>query len=343
MKLFFIDTINPIGHKELNKKIINYSTDIADKIVINTNEYFNRNELKGCNTVDIKLIPMKKRMVSILITQFINYVILRFKIKDNRDDVKIFTTFETASFIFARILFRKSKIIVYHHDNVDYLRINYIRFLFNLYRNNVRHFVFAEFIKERLITLGVKEQNISVITHPIPGIASKINENPKKELFIGLGYSSDNELFRQIIKFEEDNQILKANNIKLIFRSKNVESRLDNIEIINKHLSNKAYNQLYFDAYGIFVFYPDSFQFRYSGTILDGLRNNKVIIGSDIPIMRHFHKLYPSTCLIFKEISELFDIILSCKVGNKDEINAFNYSHADLRIKDEFELIINSL
>lgn len=343
MSIYIIDTVCPKGHKELNKKIISLLPEYYNKIVVNSNGFYSKEDIGRFSCVNLGLIAFKTRMISIIITQLLNYLKIRFKIGDKVDDIKMFTTFENVSFIFAVFFFRRSKKVVFHHDNVDYLNIKYIRFFFRLYMNNITHIVFADFIKDRLIEVGVEEKKIFVLTHPIPETETIINENQSQKLFIGLGYASDSNVFREIIEYENKHKLLEENEINLIFRTKDFEYNSKNIKLINKHLSRAEYNNLFFEARGVFLFYPNTFKYRFSGALLDAFRNKKFVIGSNIPIVRYFNKLYPRMCFYFNSISELFDILISDKKVNDSEFRSFIQRHSDNQIKEEFELIMKSI
>ena len=255
----------------------------------------------------------------------------------------MFTTFENVSFIFAVLLFKKSKKVVFHHDNVDYLRIKYNRFFFKMYMNKISHFVFADFIKERLIEIGVDEKKVFVIPHPIPANETKTSELPDENLFIGLGHASDSRIIKEIIAYENSTKILSQNRVKLTLRSNEIVFKSEVINIINKHLSNKEYNDLYLRAKGVFMFYPKTFEYRFSGAMLDAFRNKKNVIGTNIPIIKYFNKLYPEMCLYFNTIPELFELLITEQKDNTDCFNLFLYRHSDILIKNEFERIMKTI
>ena len=343
MPIYFIDTICPKGHIELNKKIIALMPNKFRKVVINSNGYYNFREIKDASFINMNLINFKSRMLTIFFTQLFNYLKIRFVIKDDVNQIKVFTTFENVSFIFAVLLFKKSKKVVFHHDNVDYLRIKYNRFFFKMYMNRISHFVFADFIKERLIEIGVDEKKVFVIQHPIPANETKISESPNENLYIGLGHASDNRIIKEIVAYENSTKILSQNRIKLILRSNEFVFKSEVITIINKHLSNKEYNDLYLRAKGVFMFYPKTFEYRFSGAMLDAFRNKKNIIGTNIPIIKHFNNLYPEMCLYFNTIPELFKLLITEQKDNTDCFNLFLYRHSDILIKNEFERIMKTI
>lgn len=343
MPIYFIDTIFPKGHKELNKKIVNLFTSDSSKVVINSNGFYSNSNMKDISLINLKLVKFKRRMLSIFFTQLINYLKIRFIIKDNVHEIKVFTTFECVSFVFAVLFFPKSKKIVFHHDNIDYLKIKYISFFFKLYMNKITHLVFADFIKEKLIEFGVKECNVFVVTHPIPAEETNINHYPSEKLYICLGYASDSEIFKEIIAYENTSKLLLTNGIRLIFRSQHFEYESESISIIRKHLSVQDYNDLFFRAKGVLLFYPKTFEYRFSGALLDAFRNKKNVIGTNIPIVRHFNSLYPDMCFYYNNIPELFEMLLTEQSDNSENYISFIQMHSDELIRNEFENIMRKI
>jgi hypothetical protein len=343
MKISIIDTIFPIGHKELNNKLISLFPKInMDILVANNGSFFDEDEISNVAFKDFNLIGQHKKYYFNIIFQIFNYINIWFKLFGRKDDIKFFFTFENISFAFARILFSNSRNVLFHHNNIDYLTIKYVRFFFKTYMNSVQHIVFAEFIKERLIEIGVKENKIFVLTYPVPKDENICKDEEIKNLFIGLGYASDENLFKKIIEFEDKFKVLKTNKIKLILRSSNLEYVSENITFFKGHLSVEEYTNLNCRATGILFLYPQTYKYRYSAGIVDALRFKKIIIGSNIPVILHFKKLYPNLCYSFDTIEELFSIIINSKNLNYDSVNYdfFLKNHDDLKIKQDFEKII---
>ena len=78
MLIYFIDTICPKGHIELNKKIIALMPNKFRKVVINSNDYYNFREIKDASFININLINFKSRMLTIFFTQLFNFLFLLF-------------------------------------------------------------------------------------------------------------------------------------------------------------------------------------------------------------------------------------------------------------------------
>lgn len=346
MKISIIDTVFPIGHKELNNKLISlFPQKNIDLLVTNNRGFFDKNKVENVIFQNFKLLGQHKKYSFNIIFQIFNYINIWFGLFNRKDDIKFFFTFENISFAFARFLFLNSRNVLFHHNNTDYLTNKYVNFFFKTYMNSVQHIVFAEFIKERLIEIGVKENRIFVLTYPVPKDKYIINNEVINNVFIGLGYASDENLFKKIIEFEDKYKVLKRNSIKLILRSNSLEYKSENITFFRGHLSTEEYQNLNSKATGVLFLYPQKYKHRYSAGIIDALRYKKIIIGSNIPIVLHFKKLYPNLCYSFNTIEELFLIIIKSKNLDYDSNNyeSFMKNHNDLKVQQDFEKIIFSL
>lgn len=346
MKISILDTIFPIGHLNLNKKLISlFPVQDYDLWVINNGHFFKENDINNSTLIDINFLKDHKKYIITVLFQVINYLKIWIKLFGRKDKIKFFFTFDNVAFAFGRFFFLNSKNVLFHHANTDYLSIGYIRFFFKTYMNSVYHIVFADFIKDRLIQIGVEEARIKVLTHPLHITNIITPEITPENIILGLGYASDDLLFTNIIDFEKKTEILNRKNIKLLLRSNNIEFKSQNITFIKGHLSEQEYEILLSKASIILILYSNNYQYRYSGAILDALRHKKLIIGVNIPIMNHFKNLYPKTCFIFDNIEDLFSklVTISNIDFNNSDYNIFMSNHSDMKIRNEIENIIISL
>ena len=346
MRISILDSIFPVGHKQLNNKLVSLFPKInMDILVANNKNFFDEEVLSNAVFKDFNLIGHHKKYYLNIIFQIFNYINIWLRTLDRKDDIKFFLTFENVSFAFARILFFNSKNVLFHHNNTDLLSIKYVLFFFKTYMNSVHHVVFADFIKNRLLEIGVRENRIFVLTHPLPNNKITFKEDEIKNLFVGLGYASDHKLFNEIIEFENKFGILKKNKIKLVLRSSYLDYEGENITFFNEHLSEEGYTNLMCSASGVLILYPVDYKYRYSGGILDALRCNKMVIGAEIPIVLHFKKLYPDLCYSFNSIEDFFSVIVKAKSAkhNSFSFNEFWKKHDDLKVRQDLENILLSV
>lgn len=342
MKISIIDTVFPAGHKDFNGKLVSLlPVENNDILVFNFNDfYLERESFKYKN---IQILGERKRYVFTIMAQIFNYFLVFMKTYKRHDDVRLFFTFDNYAFYFGRFLFLKSKNIIFHHNNIDLLNQKHSIKFFKRYMNSVKHVVFAEFIKKRLIDIGVKEDNIYISSRPIPlGDKESFNTNILNRNVLSIGYASDEEIIDKIIEYKEGKEVLSKNGINILVRSKFDRLNQENILFINGHLSKEKYEEIYLSSYAVLILYPNNFQYRYSGVIEDALRYKKFIIGTNIPIVNYFKALYPDSCYIFNSIEELFSIMaeLVNKKFNIDEYNAFIKNHSNKKVKNDLKFII---
>lgn len=333
LKITVVDTIFPLGHKKLNHILIRlFPEEIKDILVVNFNNFYNKDQLPNVRLADVNLFGVYKKYTINILLQIVNYLLIFFKLFNRNNDIRIYFTFDNIAFLFANFLFFNRRNIIIHHNNTDLLQNKYHRIFFKLYMNKVEHIVFASFIKDKLIDLGVRDNKIFVIPHPISKENLKnLSMHKSESIFIGIGYASDESLFSEIIAYEEKFKILNTNNIKLVLRSKSLNYTNRNIQIITGHLTEENYESLNSNASGILCLYPKSYKYRYSGAILDGIKHKKFIIGSNIPIVNHFINIYPSLCYAFDSVEELFNLMVKLRNQNYDldEYNSFTRYHGN--------------
>lgn len=344
IKVSVIDTIFPIGHKKLNNILINLlPKEELDLLVINSNNFFEEENEKNIKFKKINIRKNYSRYSLMILFQIVYYFKIWIKLFFRNDDILLFFTFENLAFSFANILFCNKRKILFHHNNTSFLSSKLHLFFFKFYMNSVEHIVFAEFIKKRLIELGVKENLIFVITHPIPKENTvKVSLEKQPSFFLGIGYASDEGLYKEIIEYEGKHNFLRTNDIHIVLRSKKMEFSNTNISIINSHLSEEDYENLNKNSIAILCLYPKTYNYRFSGAILDGLRNRKKIIGTDIPIIQHFSKKYPNLCHSFNDVGDLFMLMKKIKESKfeEEDYKLFLRDYDDSVIKKQLKKII---
>lgn len=351
MRILVADTIFPKGHQKLNEKLISFLSETNEVIIINNRDYYSISLNKISNIKGHKILMIKNSNNFYLncIIQLVNSIILISRSWFIKYDVVVFFTFDTVIFPFLRIGFLNKKIYVIHHNNTDHL-LNTLKLkVFKTYMNKINHIVFLSFIKDFLVKSGVAKSKIHVIKHPITippytveNSYSAVNE--KRITFSGLGHANDESLLRDFINYEKKTHILETNNIFVILRSQLME--YDNgksIKIIKGYLSREAYDKYYQESDGILILYSSFFQNRFSGVVLDSLANSKRVLGTDIPVIRHYSSVYPNCCYVFHSIENLFAQIIEMDFNiPKESYLLFQNDYSDEEIKKELYEIFNT-
>lgn len=338
MRLLVADTQFPKGHSKLNHHLLDLLAQvecIGEIKVLNYRHFYKR----ICSSIRYYNLPMlvfSKNAYVNYIFEFLNSVLVLLRCLTIRFDKIIFFTFNTLSFgILSLFIFKPIYLI--HHNNTDHLLNKYKRMFFKLYMNKVNHIVFADFIRDYLISIGVKEGRISLLPHPLLSLSKDVkvyNECKEDDIYIALGHANDESLISELIEYEQSTHLLKSHNIKLVLRSASEFRELpESIEIINSYLSDEQYAYYYQIAKGVLILYSEQFRYRYSGALLDALVANKIVCGRSIPIMIHFSNKYPNCCVVFNNISDLVNKICCNSYRYEPEVyNDLLIHHNDLKI-----------
>lgn len=340
MKLLIADTQFPKGHSLLNNRLlmlISQIDEIEEIKVINYKGYY-VNDYRKVKYYSIPFLLFCKNFPILnYIFQFVNALIILLKCWNLKYDKILFFTFDTLSFS----LFRWgtfTPIFLFHHNNTDHLQNKNKRKLFGLYGNRVFHIVFADFIREYLVGIGVKEELIFALPHPLlfSGMVFKpVLGIDCEKMYVALGHANDEKLIREIVEYEYRTHELEKRNIKLVIRSRqNFVYKPQSIEIVHGFLSEEQYQTYYYSASGILILYSTYFQNRFSGALLDAMCARKIIIGRNIPIVRYFAEEYPKCCFLFENVADLFIKLSSVSTGFDNCIyEKFINQHSDERIK----------
>lgn len=341
--VLLFDVIFPNGHRELNNRILKILSELPiNLIVINREDYY---FVKSPNIKykSPKYIKIFKGTLISRLCLFVNFLLAKCTLLFSKYDSVIYTTYPNVNFYFEHFFFKKEiPIILMNHNNIDLLASKKIRNFFLKYANKVNHIVFAPYMKNHLKTMGVDGNRIYYLPHPIN---LKSNYTSKKELFaLSMGLESNDDFLKQLVQLEKDTSFLYNNGMELTIRSKNlVVKDCTTINVLTKYLSQEEYENLYYRAKYAFVFYPYTYQYRFSGVIMDSLASGAIVIGNRIPIVEHFAKMYPNNCICIDRISEIPSIISQNKSYSEEEYGTFLKDFSDDTIKNSLQYIISSV
>lgn len=332
MNLLIIDDFL-FGHKKLNNEIID-ALKLKHKItILNCYHYYD----DYSNDENVKLVEMKHRLpgysrqpykfIGCLYDYF--YLCLLIKKRKILFDKVLFLHITNIGISYIYKFFEKKEVYVVDHATLDDLKTEYGKKRFNKYKNLVTHIVLDSFIKQGMSSVfSVREDNIKVLIHPIKSCKVISNKSAQK-VIISTGWESDETLISCICEKLKDNNLLKDNNCKVIIRSSSLKYESENLVIFNDVLSEEEYMELYQNASAVLLPYEKSYGYRFSGSAMDALAHNKVLIGRNIPVMQSLKLNYKKNCLLFDECEDLIKIILENNfVPDKDDHIQFLNNHS---------------
>lgn len=347
MRLLIADTIFPKGHCCLNKHLLEIllrNEKIAEVKLIDYQDYY-ANHSNKVTSYNVSFLFKSKNAYLNYICQFLNSILIVFLCLRIRYDKVFFFTFDTLSFTLLRLVICKP-IYLFHHNNTDHLLNKYKRKIFKTYMNKVNHVVFADFIKDYLVSIGVSANRIFVISHPLPDLSftSKMQNTNGPNLYIALGHANDENIIHDLIEYEKQKHCLERNNIHLVLRTQNSFNELPlSINIVTGFLAEEHYIDYYRKAKGVLILYPDYFKYRFSGVLLDALVAKKKVIGRNIPIVRYYAQRYPSCCSFFEGVDDLMKKILLDNIAlnvNEEVYTSFLSAHSDQVITSQLNEIL---
>lgn len=346
MKILYLDFLCPKGHINLDINQINILSSIGDVIVVSKKgRYrelpFNVKNIENEN-IEIKKGKIKNRLSSLKIM-----LISAFESRKIEYDYILVSSYETIMFCLGRQFFKKNdKIILIHHFNTDELSNKTKAWFFKKYMNKVIHIVFSDFIKDYLIhKFDIDDNRIFVIPHHMNEI--KDAGTLEKEFgCVGLSSSNDEEIIAEIVQNEKRKEVFKKNKFKLVLKSKNFKFDNGFLKVVNGFLEKNIFDYYINNAQSIYMPFPSTYKYRMSGTLIDALSNNKVVYGSNIPMMQYYSNKYPKICKIVNSSDDFIESMLKNihrKHNNYEEYEKFKRDHSKGAIEEAFKKMFKSI
>jgi hypothetical protein len=342
MKVLIMDFLYPEGHRGFNESIIKYFSEFSKVSVLSQKKYYREFEdelsidIAEQNDFEVKNGRFLSRLCSM------NIMKKSACFCENKEwDYLWVLSFDTITFALGIFFFRNlNNIFLMHHNNVDELT-NCIKLkFFRSYMNKVNHIVLEEFIRDYLVNeIGVDDDRVYVLPHPLN---KNKNIGKEKYLCVGLSNSNDEKLIEEIIiKERETNYFLKLKK-KVILKSKVDEYDNGYLKVIKGYIEKEKYDDYVSNCHYIFMPFSNSYCYRMSGTLMDSLSNNKIVLGSDIPLVRYYAAKFPSICKIVRNIDELYAVLNSLDLNSKvrEEFLSFLKIHSKENIVKSLKLIL---
>ena len=329
MKIAIVDMIYPFGHKELNSSLVEILKSFSNVLLLDYQDFYDKICVdEKLDKIQIKKLFFAPRLTLLKIFFYcINLLIIKKKLLGENYNALLIMTYENISLSIMKFLFIRKPIYIVHHNNIDLLKSKIDFFFFKKYMNYVNHIVLSEFIKEGLISkTNVNRDRVYVLECPLAKIITVdivndcIDEKLNSKVFVGLGLGSDENLIRQIIEIDKENEYFKNNCMKLILRSRINNYNSDGLKVFTGVLPEDEYYRLYKNSSAYLLLYPETFQNRFSASLLNALQCGKCVISTKIPMAAHYEKLYPNNCKIIENVEQLL-----IELNNFE----FNFNHKE--------------
>ncbi|MDH6373273.1 hypothetical protein M2444_005103 [Paenibacillus sp. PastF-3] len=330
MDILYLDFLFPKGHLNLDINQIDRLSKIGDVTILSCNDRYKSIPFKA-RLIESKYLNVPYGKIKTRVTSLKNMFITSIMARKIKRDCIFVSSFDTLMFSLGRFFFRKEdKIFLVHHFNTDELKQPIKSALFKSYMNKVEHIVFAEFIKNHLISkYKISPKRVHVIPHHMVTIN---NSNTFRKFdCVGLSNSNDQDIIEEIIKLEKAEGIIKRAEKRVILKSKSTEFDNGYLKVINGFIERTQYDNYMENARSIYMPFPNSFQNRMSGTLIDALSNDKVVYGSDIPVVRYYSNKYPGICNVINNADDFFKLIVENSQNNKSNFtfDKFKEDHSN--------------
>lgn len=148
--------------------------------------------------------------------------------------------------------------------------------------------------------------------------------------------SSDEEFINEMILDDSLNELLEKRNVRIAVRSNNLHSGRKNIDILSRRLSDDDYRKKFMASDYILIAYPESFEYRVSGVLMEALACGKRILVRDIPVMREFRGWIGAENY-FGDIRGLSECI--CRLEARPEDNSGKQGDLRLSLSPDYSFI----
>lgn len=343
MKIAYIDLRLPIGHKEQNSYYINTIAALGHEIYVFCPEgWYNDYSLK--ENVHLVSIPFQSTTNSYIgIKNIIELVrresiILR-RTKKMGIDKYFVASFEGVSYCFFDFMTpQKNKCLLYH-DNIDALDNNIRLICYKIYRRNNTHVVFQPYMRERLLSLSKRKQDVKILHHELnlKRSTGKILDNMPE--VIALSNTNSEDIIRDMVILDQK-FFFSDCDFKILIKSKEIVYRGNNIVVINEFLNKEVYDDYFMNCRVVFMPFGRSNKYRESGTVIDALSNGKNVVSTKILITDFYKKKYPENIYIYNDYEELKSV-LKVAIHNCSINCSFLETHSYSSIMKDLEEIIS--
>lgn len=324
-KILICDLFPVAGHKSLNMTTIGSLRDV-DVTLCTEVDYFDNSFLSEQKKVVFHPLVRTKTQLIKSLRYTLNLIKL---LRREKYSKVLILTYETRSFILMRLLANKylSRLFLIQHYNIDAIKNDSIsQICFSSYRKKVNHIVYQEFIAKHMINdMGIPSDKISWVNHP--GINMHDYPVSTDNLICALSVSNSVEKLNTFIEYEVKYGELNSNGYTVLLKDRIGLNHIDvsSINYISGYIPDDQFNKYLKQSKWALLLYPDEFEYRESGFLIEALSNSTLVVGyKSCKVIEAYSKRYPNVCFAVEDENKIVDIVL-------------NYECNNLRVKEDFE------
>ena len=345
--VLYVDFMVEDTHKFYCNKLIDTMNKYSTSVVVEKKDYICYSTSLNHRVIYIKTketvnnYPIKARIAAIF-----NYINTIKKIKQFEFNKIIVLGYDPIVFtLYFHNLLKLGEVYLVQHHQLDEVASSRIKLkIWNLYKDKVNHIM----LDKAIIDGAIEKFNLDsrrVYYFPIPYVEHcKLSNNNVRNNIVVLCISGSNEQsqINKLIEIEKKNHFLESNHISIVIKertSKNATG-LRAFRIVEDHLSDAEYNQLYKECDIVLMLFPQSYKYRCSGTLIDAFSYGKKVISSNITQSAYYSKHFPSLCTKFDSIEDIGKLILNIsKLDSKSDLKKFSNEFANIEQKCAKEIL----
>ncbi len=302
MRVLYIDSFCPYGHRALNRLYI--ATMVREGFAVSLALKEGYYEALGSPGGTLKVaVPARwydelaKQIRSRINTwRALRYI--RQRINESDYDIIFLSSYEELSLWAAGF---KTPCVMVNHANVAGLDHPLRRWFARRLASNSTGLVYADFIGQRARFHGIKRVQVmpqglveryAPVADPealLRSIDPRLSEAGWQHLvFVPSGAKYADGFIATIIADAGFQEFLRERGILLVVKAQQLESTARNIVLLSKHLSTAQYRALFHACTCLVLHYPPSFTYRVSATLIECFSNAKACLLSNIESFRAF-------------------------------------------------------
>lgn len=316
MRILFVDPICLDGHINFNRlhtqALLNTFEEVDFCFVEDYDDSIGIKDLNVVYTIPKKIINISNGL-KYRLSLFRSLRLIKKNICLSKYDAIIISCYDEIAL--ALSFFPHSYVI--NHNNLSNLN-HLVKRLFFRYTTRLHsQIVLNDRAYTYLKSIGAK--SVYKVNHGLikPYISAKIKKSDNFVIFTPSLSSTDRESTNKIINDPLFLEWLEHNNAILLLRGDYTNIKSNRIKILSGKLSDEMYQELFVNADCLLINYSDTFNYRVSAVILEGIANNKVCVIKALPDFEEY-KAFFGDKVFFTNIKELIQALTYAKENPKD-------------------------
>lgn len=321
-RVLALDLLCPEGHVAFDSGVIGALGQCAIVHLAVAKGYFGRESPTGASVTyeapQWLYVPARTRLCSkARVKQLLVALYWTFRLRLSSYDAILVLSYETISFSVAIALFgRQTALFAFDHNNLDDLMSRLKQWCFRRLSRRVHHLVPEPYMMDVVRRFGGPRVRGSVVPFPIrhfsaTGTEEVMDGNGKARLrCVGPSGSNDEAFVEWMIHREASTSVLRRHGVSLYLHSRNESFDDGWLYVYRERLDDDVYESRLRDADLVVLPYPQTFENRVSGVLLEALAYRRHWIGTDTPMFRDYALMYPTLGQVCQTYEELLLALL---------------------------------